>query len=127
MKAGTAAQDSADRSATADEGEDTLTPLRAMLAPQAFRELVEVYETTIRRSLAAIAAAARRSDLETVRQRAHDMAGMCGQIGSGRATAISRRIEAACIAGRGDYALTLVPELEPAAAETLAALARLGR
>ena len=127
MRAGTAARDCAERSATGEEGEDTLTPLRAMLAPQAFKELVEIYDSTIRKSLTAIGAAARRSDYETVRKMAHDIAGMCGQLGSGRATAISRRIEAACIAGRGDYAVTLVPELQPAAAEALATLARLGR
>jgi HPt (histidine-containing phosphotransfer) domain-containing protein len=110
---------------TGSAGDDTLTPLRSILEPAAFREIVELYDSTIRKTVAAMVAAARRSDFRDVRQQAHDLAGMCGQIGSDRCTTLARRIEAACIEGRDADAAALVPEIEPAAADTLAALGAL--
>jgi len=106
-------------------GDDTLTPLRSMLKPAAFREIVELYDATIRKAVATMVAAARRSDMREVRQQAHDLAGMCGQIGSDRCTKLARRIEAACTEGRDADAAALVAEIEPAAADTFAALAAL--
>lgn len=107
-----------------DDRDETLAPLREMLAPEAFREIVTLYEDTIRATLAEIAAAADRADLAALARAAHELAGMCGQIGSGRATALARRIEAACEAGVVLDALALAVEIQPAAAETLDALAR---
>ena len=108
-------------------GEDTLAPLRAHLDPKAFREIVELYETTVKNRAAAVAAAARIRDLEEMRRNAHDLAGMCGQLGASRASAIARRIEGACAKGQDGDALALVPELAPAVAETLAQLAGYAR
>jgi HPt (histidine-containing phosphotransfer) domain-containing protein len=106
---------------TADE--DTLAPLRALLDPKAFREIVDLYETTVKNRAAALAAAARVPDFEAMRRNAHDLAGMCGQLGSSRASTIARRIEGACAEGPDGDALALVPELAPAVDETLAQLA----
>jgi len=65
--------------------EDTLAPLKDVMAPQAFRELVELYELTIKGALAGIADAASRGALPALRGHAHDLAGMCGQTGCGGA------------------------------------------
>jgi HPt (histidine-containing phosphotransfer) domain-containing protein len=100
-------------------GEDTLTPLKSMLAPAAFREIVELYATTIRTAVDTMREAARRADLMAVQRQAHDLAGMCGQIGSGRSGALARSIETACLESRGRDAIALVGEIVPAAAETL--------
>jgi HPt (histidine-containing phosphotransfer) domain-containing protein len=113
--------------ATETVGEDTLAPLRAHLDPKAFREIVDLYETTVKDRAVALAAAARIRDLEQVRRNAHDLAGMCGQLGASRASAIARRIEDACSKGKGGDALSLVPELAPAVDETLARLAGYAR
>jgi HPt (histidine-containing phosphotransfer) domain-containing protein len=109
-----------------DEGEDTLSPLRDHLDPKAFREIVELYEVTVKKTAEALAAGARDGDLDAVRRNAHDLAGLCGQIGDGRATALARRIEAACT-DDARAALRLVPELTPAVAATLAHLAGIAR
>jgi len=108
-------------------GEDTLGPLRDHLDPTAFREIVALYETTVRDRADAIARAARTGDFDMVRRSAHDLAGMCGQLGSTRATQLARRIEGACAGGKGHDALALIPELAPAVAETLRALAEIAR
>lgn len=108
-------------------GEDTLGPLRNHLDPTAFREIVALYETTVRDRADAIARAARIGDFDMVRRSAHDLAGMCGQLGSARATQLARRIEGACAGGNGHDALALIPELAPAVAETLRALAEIAR
>jgi HPt (histidine-containing phosphotransfer) domain-containing protein len=110
-----------------DMGEDTLTPLRDHLDPQAFREIIELYETTVRKTADAIARGASDGDLTAVRRNAHDLAGLCGQIGVGRATELARRIEAACLENDERGALTLVPDLKPAVAETLSHLAGIAR
>lgn len=112
-------------SETADE--DTLAPLRALLDPKAFAEIVALYETTVKSRAAALTAAARIPDLDAVRRNAHDLAGMCGQLGSSRASTIARRIEGACAQGQKGDALALVPELAPAVDETLAQLAGYAR
>jgi HPt (histidine-containing phosphotransfer) domain-containing protein len=106
-------------------GEDALGALREHLAPEAFREMVALYETTVKDRAAALADAADRHDVDALRRNAHDLAGMCGQLGASHATALARRIEGACAAGEPDRALALAAELRPAVAETLAALAEL--
>jgi HPt (histidine-containing phosphotransfer) domain-containing protein len=108
-------------------GEDTLSPLRDHLDPQAFREIVELYKATVKKTADALAAGARDGDLDAVRRSAHDLAGLCGQIGDGQATALARRIEAACVEDDTRIALGLVPELTPAVAATLAHLAGIAR
>jgi HPt (histidine-containing phosphotransfer) domain-containing protein len=112
--------------ATETAGEDTLAPLQAHLDPKAFRDIVELYEITVRNRAAALAAAAGIPDLEDMRRNAHDLAGMCGQLGS-RAAMVARRIEEACAAGKGREALALVSDLAPAVDETLARLAGYAR
>ena len=109
--------------ATEPADEDTLAPLRALLDPKAFREIVALYETTVKNRTAALVAAAGAADFEAMRRNAHDLAGMCGQLGSSRASTIARRIEGACAKGPQGDALALVPELAPAVDETLAHLA----
>ena len=111
------------RTAPEAASEDTLAPLRAHLDPKAFREIVTLYETTVRDRAGALAAAAAIRDFEAVRRNAHDLAGMCGQLGGSRASALARRIEGACAGGKGGDALALVPDLAPAVDETLARLA----
>jgi HPt (histidine-containing phosphotransfer) domain-containing protein len=110
-----------------DAGEDTLTPLRDHLDPKAFREILELYEVTVRRTAEAVAAGVREGDLAAVRRNVHDLAGLCGQLGAGRAAALARRIEAACADNDERGVFTLVPELKPAVAETLAQLAGMER
>lgn len=110
-----------------EAGEDTLGSLRAHLDPAAFREMVALYATTVKDRARALAAAAVRRDLDGVRRNAHDLAGMCGQLGASRATALARRIEGACADGKGEDALSLIPALAPAVDETLAGLAELDR
>ena len=110
-----------------DMGDDTLTPLRDHLDPKAFREIIELYEVTVKNTAEALAAGARKGDLDAVRRSAHDLAGLCGQIGDGRATALARRIEAACLGDDARGALVLVRELTPAVAATLAHLAGIAR
>jgi HPt (histidine-containing phosphotransfer) domain-containing protein len=110
-----------------DEGEDTLSPLRDHLDPKAFREIVELYEVTVKKTAEALAAGARDGDLDAVRRNAHDLAGLCGQIGDGQATALARRIEAACSDDDARRAFGLVRELTPAVAATLAHLAGIAR
>jgi HPt (histidine-containing phosphotransfer) domain-containing protein len=110
-----------------DMGEDTLTPLRAHLDPKAFREIIELYQDTVRKTAEALAAGARDGDLAAVRRNAHDLAGLCGQVGAGRANELARRIEAACLENDERGALTLVPDLKPAVAETLSHLAEIAR
>ena len=111
----------------AGAGEDTLGPLRAHLDPAAFREMVELYEATVKDRARALVAAAGHRDLDGVRRNAHDLAGMCGQLGASRASALARRIEGACTEGKGEDALALVPAMAPAVAETLVGLAELER
>jgi HPt (histidine-containing phosphotransfer) domain-containing protein len=111
------------RTAAETADEDTLGPLRAHLDPQAFREIVALYESTVKNRTAALVAAARVPDFDAIRRNAHDLAGMCGQLGSSRASSIARRIEGACAKGPHGDALALVPELAPAVDETLAQLA----
>jgi HPt (histidine-containing phosphotransfer) domain-containing protein len=106
--------------------EDTLAPLKEVMAPQAFRELVELYELTIKGALAGIADAASRRELPAMRSHAHDLAGMCGQTGAARAVAAARGLERACVDGREDEALRLAARMPEETAEVLAALARLG-
>jgi HPt (histidine-containing phosphotransfer) domain-containing protein len=77
----------------------------------------------VKNRAAAIEDAARTRDIEQTRRNAHDLAGMCGQLGSSHASAIARRIEAACMAGQDDDAIALVPDLATAVAATLAQLA----
>jgi HPt (histidine-containing phosphotransfer) domain-containing protein len=108
-------------------GEDTLAPLRADLDPAAFREIVSLYRATMTDRAGALEAAARKGDLDGVRRNAHDLAGMCGQLGAARAQTLARRVEVACANGKSGDALALVPELVPAVAEALAALAELER
>src|SRR5262245_11615741 len=115
------------RMALETAAEDTLAPLRAHLDPKAFREIVELYEATVKDRASALAAAARIPDLEEMRRNAHDLAGMCGQLGASRASTIARRIEGACADGQGRHALALVVELAPAVDETLAQLAGYAR
>lgn len=110
-----------------EAGENTLIPLRSLLEPSAFRDIVVLYELTLHKTMEAIDEAARRGDTVAIGRNAHDLAGLCGQLGSGRATALARRIESACADGDGGGASALVPELFPAVAETLAALAELAR
>jgi HPt (histidine-containing phosphotransfer) domain-containing protein len=121
--AGVAAR--ATESASHELGEDTLSPLRVHLSPGAFREIVTAYETTVRNRTDALAVAARFGNFDEVRRNAHDLAGMCGQLGASRSTLIARHIEEACASGKGCDAFALVPKLLSAIAETLAALARL--
>ncbi len=108
---------------SADALDETLAPLREVLAPEAFREIVTLYEDTIRATLAAAEAATRRADLAALARAAHDLAGMCGQIGSGRATKLARQVEAACGQEAVLTALALAVQLQPAAEDTLAVLA----
>jgi HPt (histidine-containing phosphotransfer) domain-containing protein len=110
-----------------DPGEDTISPLRAVLEPKAFREIVELYESTVRNTANAIGEAAERSDLDSIGRNAHDLAGLCGQLGCGRASEIARRIEGACMDGNSGVALRLVPELTPAVADVLLALEDMAR
>jgi HPt (histidine-containing phosphotransfer) domain-containing protein len=116
-----------DESDLAEDGaivaDETLAPLRDILPPAAFREILTLYEDTIRSTVATIAAAAGKADLPALGAAAHDLAGLCGQIGSGRCTALARQIETACRHGLASTALALAVEVGPAAAETLAALA----
>ncbi len=104
-------------------GDETLAPLREVLAPAAFQEILVLYEDTIRAAGAEIESTAACGALGPLAAAAHDLAGMCGQIGSGRATALAREIEDACACGRADAAAELAREIAPAVAETLAALA----
>jgi hypothetical protein len=106
--------------------EDTLAPLKDVMAPQAFRELVELYELTIKGALAGIADAASRGALPALRGHAHDLAGMCGQTGCGGAVAAARSLERACVDGREGEALRLAARMPEEVAPALAALARLG-
>jgi HPt (histidine-containing phosphotransfer) domain-containing protein len=103
--------------------DEMLAPLRDMLEPEAFRELLTLYEDTIRNTVAALGAAAVAGDLAALGGAAHDLAGLCGQIGSDRATRLARQIEDACEAGRGPAAVALAAEVGAASVETLAALA----
>ncbi len=104
--------------------DETLAPLRDILEPAAFAEILTLYENTIRDTVAKIAAAAGQGDLAALGRAAHDLSGLCGQIGSGRTAALARRIETCCGEGPTPTALALVVEVAPAADETLAALAR---
>ncbi len=115
-----------DRAAEDDvlAGDETLAPLREVLAPEAFRDILALYEDTIRSAASEIAVTAGRGDLAALASAAHDLAGMCGQIGSGRATALAREIERACADSRPAAAAELAAEMAPAVAETLGALAR---
>lgn len=105
-------------------GEDTLAPLRADLDPEVFHEIVSLYHSTMKDRAGALEAAAHKGDLGGVRRNAHDLAGMCGQIGAAHAQTLARRIEIACVNGKSGDALALVPELMPAVAAALADLAR---
>lgn len=105
--------------------EDTLAPLMETMAPEAFREIVRLYQESICSSLDAFTQALGAADFDAVRQHAHDLSSLCGQVGSMRPHLLARRIEEACVARRQDDITELAPQLAPAAEDALAELARL--
>jgi len=100
----------------------TLAQLADKISPQEMRELTDAYVADAKERVQRLTELS-KSDLDAVRREAHDLAGTLGNVGAHRVVDIARRLENACRNDKPNTVERLVPELEAAVQEALAALA----
>jgi signal transduction histidine kinase/DNA-binding response OmpR family regulator len=102
--------------------EAVLDRLQGRLGQPVVARLVAAYLVEVMQRLGRMQGAARMRDAETLQAEAHDLKSMSGNLGIRHVHDLAQRIEDACAGGRGDAAVALLPALQAAAREAVAAL-----
>jgi PAS domain S-box-containing protein len=92
-----------------------LGELQAIMSGKDFPQFVRAWLDSTAERVATIARLARQQDWTQLRGQAHDLVSTAGGIGARHLSALARRLESACLAGRADEAAALAATIGDAA------------
>ena len=100
-----------------------LDGLKSGMKPSDLQEIVDSLHTTLRDILEALNSAAASGDMDTIRARAHEMKGMCGNFGLKEMSDLAWRIEKTVKDGESTDGLSeIIASLPEAQARALSAI-----